>query len=180
MERIQSVEPAMNRASEPTTPTTPTIKITAGLSANIVADPSKIRHESPDAVLDCITKESNLYEVIKDTDTARAYGDIDLYTKTKKEAAALDAVIEKALRQALTGRRFCLMTASGTDHANKSKGKYKVSWRFVITDLVGSLANVKLSLLKHYNPKSRPNLLHSALFSPTRLLMVQSTRRRKR
>jgi hypothetical protein len=170
MERIQSVEPAMNRTSEPTTPTTPTIKITAGIRADIIADPSKIRHESPDDVLDCITKESNLYEVIKDTDTTRTYGDIDLYAKTKKEATALDAVIEKALRKALTGRRFCLMTASGTDHANKSKGKYKVSWRFVLTDLVGSLSNVKRFVLETLQPKITAELAALSVVLPVAVM----------
>ena len=106
-------------------------------------------------VLDELTTKTNMYENTPDDEAdpskpnriiapMRPYGDIDCYCASEEETAQMDAIIEKVLHELFASTekptKYCLMKGSGYV---ASKGKWKSSWRFVITNLYATKAMVE-------------------------------------
>ena len=155
MNGVASVE-----AMEATT-TTQTIRITAGLRPKVF----KVETFTKDEALTAIKKRKNLYEITSEavSDKVRVYGDIDLYAATQEQAKEYDAKIEKALRSVFANLSPCLLTATGDDHANKDKGAWKVSWRFVLPTLYHSQSIVKRFTLEKLEPQIKQALKDDGL-----------------
>ena len=122
------------------------IRITKGLSASQYVYTTV----SVDEALKRMGKEHDLYECTKSDHPnakypqhnhiglVRVYGDIEFYSDNKKQSVEWDATFESVLRQTFNelSHRVCLMKAPGL--VNSDKGKYKISWRFVLPDVCAS------------------------------------------
>lgn len=140
---------------------TQTIRITAGLRPKVF----KVETFTKDEALTAITKRKDLYEITSEavSDKVRVYGDIDLYAATETQAKEYDAKIEKALRSVFGNLSPCLLTATGDDHANKDRGAWKVSWRFVLPTLYHSQSIVKRFTLEKLEPQLKQALKDDGL-----------------
>lgn len=129
----------------------PTIQITRDLMAAVAKD----KYEIPLAE-ELAQKEHNLYEVTQ-PGKLRVYGDIDLYASSKLNARTMDCIISRTLKKLFKGmgEKYCLMTATGSDHKNKHKGAVKVSWRFVLPNLYGTQKDVKKLVMSRIEPTFR-------------------------
>lgn len=114
-----------------------------------------------------LRRQKNLYEVVNDdvasTDPAkpvrvgfnRLYGDIDDYAQSAAAAALRDGQYERALRAALAGTRFALMCSTGLcgSAKDRARGLYKVSWRFVLPDIVALRGDCKRAVMQVLAPR---------------------------
>jgi hypothetical protein len=110
------------------------------LTFNLMGKVKPVEHSVAEAVKQ-LKKYENVYELTNNDyagegDAAfakvglnRIYGDIDLYVADEQTMKRLDRIFEATLTEGFQKTSAALMSASGKTY----DGKYKVSWRFVLT-----------------------------------------------
>lgn len=121
------------------------IRLTAGL---LSSQYDYTTHTAEEALV-VMSERFNLYEVTTDDEQnakfpvhshvgmLRIYGDIDVYADTEDQAKEHDEKFEKCLRSVLAEYNPAIMCGSGKAK-NSAKGKYKISWRFVLPQVAST------------------------------------------
>ena len=129
---------------------------TIRLTYNLMGKVKPMEYSIAEAVKQ-LKKFENLYE-ITDNDYSgegdavfarvgvnRIYGDIDLYVADEQTMKRLDIIFQATLMEGFAKTGHALMTASG----KTDDGKWKVSWRFVLTEFAAQKC-VMLEYLENY------------------------------